>query len=167
VFCGKSDKPGNYITKPLRGILIRRRAHTCRTERTIPIIHLFFQIEQIPFGIKAAGITGKAAVPANHPMAGNDNRDGVTVVGHTDSPVRTGPSYKGGYITVAPGFSGRNSLEGFPDGTLKIRTAYQQGELKLSPLSVKILKKLGCRLFYQCRLGYDKTGHVFFAEEDP
>ena len=72
-----------------------------------------FQIEKESLPLKASGITGQLSVCADYPVTGNDDGNGISPNGVTDSPgrcpfLRMGSGNFPGNITIGYGFAIRN-----------------------------------------------------------
>src|SRR5690606_5125571 len=91
---------------------------------------------------QAAGITGEAAVTADHPMAGNDDGNRVGTIGGTDSAHRLGSCDLGGEGAVAAGLAKRDGLQRLPNGLLKRGALRRQAHFEALPTPSEILIQL-------------------------
>src|SRR5690606_20604310 len=82
------------------------------------------------------------AAGADHPVAGNDDGNGVAAVGQAHGPYRGGVADKQGDVLVAAVFAMGNGLQGPPDALLEGRAPRRQGQVELAQAAVEISPQL-------------------------
>ena len=97
------------------------------------------QLQQISFDFKAATVPAERAIRRNHPMAGDDNRDRIAIVGHADRSKAPRPPDSTRDVAIAPGLPVRDSEESPPAGQLKVGSTQIQWEIELPALAGKVL----------------------------
>ena len=83
--------------------------------------------EQPALAIESPAIAGQRSVCADHPMAGNDDGDGIGAIGETDGARGRGAADLGGQSAVADAVPGRDAAQRVPDRALEIRAVGGDG----------------------------------------
>ncbi len=110
---------------------------------------LLFQFQKICFFIQPTAVADQSSVGPDNPVAGDDYRNGIFVVGHAH---RTGGFFVACNLrdlTVAPGLAVRDVLQGLPYPQLKSGTAGRKGQIEELALPGKILTQLNSRFLQQ------------------
>ncbi len=94
--------------------------------------------QQPLFPPQAAGIAGELAVFAEHPMAGDNDCNGIFAVRIADGLIGVRLSESGRDVMIADGLSIRNGEQAVPDLFLKIRAPRIKPDTELSPKPLKI-----------------------------
>src|SRR5215469_7781300 len=91
-----------------------------------------FELQQFALYLESAAVATQGSVGRDHPVAGNDDRNRVAVVGQSHRAKALRPSHRPSYVGVGPGFAVRDFEQGFPTGELKLRAAEIEPELELA-----------------------------------
>jgi hypothetical protein len=89
-----------------------------------------FEVEQQALAVETAAVAGQGAGGADHPVAGEDDRDRVAAVGHADGPARAGTAEPGGELPVAGGVAVGDVGEQLPHLPLEAGAAERDGEVE-------------------------------------
>ena len=98
-----------------------------------------FQFQQISFDFKAATVPAQRTISRNNSMAGDNDRNGIAIVGHADRSKAPGPADSTRNFGIAPCLPVRDSKEGPPAGQLKVGPPQIQGKIELSAPTGKVL----------------------------
>ena len=102
---------------------------------------LFFQFQQLLFHFQSPGIAGKRTVTPHHPVAGDQDGQGIIPVGQSHRPGSAGTANALCQRAVALGLPVGDLQEGLPDFALKVRTHGRQRQVKNLPLAVEIFQE--------------------------
>lgn len=97
-----------------------------------------FQVEQIFFYLQSSGKTGQAAGASYHPMAGNDNGQGILISCPAHGPGLVYIAERGCNLAVGSGFAIGDFLYTGPDLLLKGGALRIQRQIKARSLVLKI-----------------------------
>ncbi len=110
------------------------------------IAMFFFVLKKPLFAPELSPITDKLTASAYDPMAGNNNRDWVGLVGGADSSAGLFPANPTGDFLVRNSLAIGNFKQLLPDQNLKICSLVNQREGKSLPLSGEIFSQLALHL---------------------
>jgi hypothetical protein len=91
------------------------------------------------FSPETSAIADQPPVRADDAVARDDDGDGIAMVGLPDGPGRSGPSNRGGHLTVRSGPPAGDFEKTPPDPLLKIRSLQIEFQPKGPPPAKKIL----------------------------
>ncbi len=100
------------------------------------------EIEQFAFEIEAAAVSTERATGGDHPVAGNDDRDGVAVIRHADGAIGVRVADDLSNVAIAARFAVRNFQQRPPAGELEICSAKIEGVRELAPLAREVFIEL-------------------------
>src|SRR3954464_5642465 len=104
---------------------------------------VLLDLEEGLLALDAAGVAGEGAVGADHPVAGDDDRDGVAAVGQADRA--------GGGVGLAEPLRDRAVRRGVavadleqlsPDGLLEVAPRRVEGEVELLEVALEVRREL-------------------------
>src|SRR6185369_11308377 len=108
--------------------------------------------EQCLFSLVAPTITAQTSVFANHPMAGDNQRNRVRRDRTSNCSRSRGSSYFPGYLAVGSGAAVRNLTQLLPHAPLKRRRLHIQRQIEMRTRAFEMTREL-----------LDPTGQSFIA----
>ncbi len=103
------------------------------------------KLEQSSFNRQSTSISDEGPITPDYPVTGNDYADGICSASVANRSNRPRTSYGLRYLPVRRCSSVRDSHQRLPDSLLKIGPHHQQGNIKLSSISIKVLINLFSR----------------------
>lgn len=105
--------------------------------------------KQPVFPACSAAVTGQGPVGADDTMAGNNNADGVMVIGAADRPHSLGAADTSGLLAVGDGFAIGDGLQGLPAFQAERRAFHAEGQAEGLQFALKIGIQLPGGFFQQ------------------
>src|SRR3954451_5800596 len=105
--------------------------------------HPGLEVEQVPLAVQPAAVAGEAAVRADDPVAGHDDRDRVAAVGGADRPRPVRAPDLPGDLAVAARLAVRDRGQRLPHAAQERRAVQREGEGELVALAREVLVELG------------------------
>ena len=119
---------------------------------------MLFHIQQRPLDVNTSGIAHQRAIGADHTVAGGDDGDGITVVGHANGAECLGTAYGCGQLLVGACRAIRDLAESSPDTELEGGAALVKGEGEVATVPGEVFGELRGSLSQQGCLLRDGVG---------
>ena len=119
---------------------------------------MLFHIQQRPLDVNTSGIAHQRAIGTDHTVAGGDDGEGITVVGHANGAECLGTADSCGQLLVGACRAVRNLAESSPDTELEGGAALVKGEGEVATMPGEVFGELRGSLSQQGCLLRDGVG---------
>jgi len=116
-------------------------------------------VEEEALEVSAFGVASEGAVGGDDAVAGDDDEDGVIVVGHADSAGGAGTTQALGFLGVADGGAVGDALQHLPGALLEVGARQLERQVKGLERACEIILELVDALLHE--RGYSLDGGEF------